>query len=82
MREIPRVPSSVLKNIGSNWALNVVQILVFMVLTTFVVNTIEDAFGVWEAIVAAAGPLQLLILGVPMATVRGISRGSWGPASA
>lgn len=63
-----------LKNIGSNWALNAVQILVFMVLTTFVVNTIEDAFGVWEAIVAAAGPLQLLILGVPMATVRGISR--------
>ena len=46
-----------LKNIGSNWALNVVQILVFMVLTTFVVNTIEESFGVWEAIVAAAGPL-------------------------
>ncbi|MDA1266521.1 MAG: oligosaccharide flippase family protein [Planctomycetota bacterium] len=63
-----------LKNIGSNWALNVVQILVFMVLTTYVVNTVEDMFGVWEAIVAAAGPLQLLILGVPMATVRGISR--------
>ena len=63
-----------LKNIGSNWALNVVQILVFMVLTTYVVNTLEETFGVWEAIVAAAGPLQLLILGVPMATVRGISR--------
>jgi O-antigen/teichoic acid export membrane protein len=64
----------VLKNIGSNWALNVVQILVFMVLTTYVVNTMREAFGVWEAILAAAGPLQLLILGVPMATVRGISR--------
>lgn len=64
-----------LKNIGSNWALNVVQILVFMVLTTFVVNTLgEEGFGIWESIVAAAGPLQLLILGVPMATVRGISR--------
>ena len=63
-----------LKNIGSNWALNVVQILVFMVITTFVVNTFQESFGIWEAIVAAAGPLQLLILGVPMATVRGISR--------
>ena len=35
MKEGPRSPR-VLKNIGSNWALNVVQILVFMVLTTYV----------------------------------------------
>lgn len=62
------------KNIGSNWTLNVVQILVFMVLTPFTVNTLgKGPFGVWEAIQAAGGPLQLLILGVPMATVRAIS---------
>lgn len=65
------------KNIGSNWTLNAVQILVFMVLTRYVVDALyaadEDLFGVWEAILAAGGPLQLLILGVPMATVRAVS---------
>lgn len=66
-----------LKNIGSNWTLNVVQILVFMVLTPYTLDELNElapgTFGIWEAIVAAAGPLQLLILGVPMATVRAIS---------
>ncbi len=63
-----------LKNIGSNWALNAVHIFVFLVLTPFVVDTLERGpFGIWEAIVAAASPLQLLILGVPMATVRAVS---------
>lgn len=63
-----------LKNVGSNWALNIVQILVFMVLTRFVVNILgKGTYGVWETVVALAGPLQLLILGVPMASVRYIS---------
>ncbi|MCP3919961.1 MAG: oligosaccharide flippase family protein [bacterium] len=60
-----------LKNVGSNWTLNFVQILVFMVLTRFVVDTLgKPVFGVWETIVSFIGPLQLLILGVPMASVR------------
>ena len=63
-----------LKNIGSNWALNVVQILVFMVLSPFVVRILgKDVNGVWQSIVALAGPLQLLILGIPMASVRFIA---------
>ncbi|MFT7680308.1 MAG: O-antigen/teichoic acid export membrane protein [Planctomycetota bacterium] len=63
-----------LKNIGSNWTLSVVQILVFMVLTTFTQNTLgRDVYGIWEFIVSTAGPLQLLVLGVPMATVRAVS---------
>lgn len=63
-----------LKNIGSNWTLNVVQILVFMVLTPYTLNALQErTFGVWEVIVAMTGPLQLLVLGVPMATVRAIS---------
>lgn len=63
-----------LKNIGSNWALNVVQILVFMVLSPFVVRTLgKDVNGVWQSVVALAGPLQLLILGIPMASVRFIA---------
>jgi len=63
-----------LKNIGSNWALNALQILVFMVLSPFVVRALgQDVNGVWQSIVALAGPLQLLILGVPMASVRFIT---------
>ncbi len=64
-----------LKNIGSNWTLSLVQILVFMVLTPFVVNTLQKpVFGVWETIVSLCGPLQLLMLGVPMASVRYVAR--------
>jgi len=63
-----------LKNIGSNWALSAVQILVFMVLSPFVVDTLgEQVNGVWVSIVALTGFLQLLILGVPMASVRYIA---------
>lgn len=65
----------VIKNVGSNWTLSVVQILVFLVLTPFVVNTLgKSAFGVWETIVALCGPLQLLMLGVPMASVRYVAK--------
>ena len=72
----PRLHPSpvVLKNIGSNWTLNLVQILVFMVLTSFTSDILGDrGYGIWESIVSATGPLQLLVLGVPMATVRTIS---------
>lgn len=63
-----------LKNIGSNWTLNLVQILVFMVLSPFVVNALgTDVNGVWVSIVSLTGFLQLLILGVPMASVRYIA---------
>jgi O-antigen/teichoic acid export membrane protein len=65
----------VLKNISSNWALNALQILVFMALTRFTLDVLgQETFGIWEAVIAVAGPLQLMILGVPMATVRAISR--------
>jgi O-antigen/teichoic acid export membrane protein len=64
----------VLKNIGSNWALNAVQILVFMVLTPFVVSTLgTDLYGGWVTLVSLTGVLQLLILGIPMASVRYIA---------
>lgn len=63
-----------LKNIGSNWALNAVQILVFMVLTPFVVSTLgTDLYGGWVTLVSLTGVLQLLILGIPMASVRYIA---------
>ena len=63
-----------LKNVGSNWALSALQILVFLVLTPFVLSSLGTGrFGIWETVVSLAGPLQLLILGVPMASVRYIS---------
>ncbi|MEO1696154.1 MAG: polysaccharide biosynthesis C-terminal domain-containing protein [Planctomycetota bacterium] len=63
-----------LRSISSNWSLNALQILVFMVLTPFAVDALgREDYGVWEVLVAAAGPLQLLALGLPMATVRAVS---------
>lgn len=64
-----------LKNISSNWSLNILQILVFMALTPFAAQALgRESYGVWEIIVSSAGPLQLLALGLPMATVRAVSR--------
>ncbi|QDV06948.1 Polysaccharide biosynthesis protein [Planctomycetes bacterium Poly30] len=63
-----------LRSISSNWSLNALQIVVFMVLTPFTANAVgNDTYGIWEIIVAASGPLQLLSLGLPMATVRALS---------
>lgn len=65
-----------LKSVGSNWALNGLQILVFMVLTPFAAQALgRETYGIWEVLVATAGPLQLLALGLPMATVRAVSAG-------
>ena len=48
-----------LKSVSSNWALNALQILVFMALARFTLTALgQGTFGVWETIVAAAGPLQ------------------------
>ncbi|MCA9000734.1 MAG: oligosaccharide flippase family protein [Planctomycetes bacterium] len=63
-----------LKNIGSNWALSAIQIVMFMVLVPFVANTLSlELYGSWEVIVNFTGPMQLLALGIPMATVRHIT---------
>ena len=45
-----------LKNVGSNWALSALQILVFLVLTPFVLSSLgKGPFGIWETIVSLAG---------------------------
>lgn len=63
-----------LRSISSNWSLNALQIVVFMVLTPFIANAVgNETYGIWEIIVSASGPLQLLSLGLPMATVRALS---------
>jgi len=59
------------KNVGANWALNALQILVLLKLAPFVVETLgRDQNGVWVTIVSMTGVLGLLILGVPLASVR------------
>ncbi len=63
-----------LRSVFSNWTLNAIQIAVFMVLTPFTFGALgTEAFGIWEVIVSTAAPLQLLALGLPMATVRAVS---------
>jgi len=63
-----------LRSISSNWTLNALQVAVFMVITPYAVSALgRDGYGVWEVLVATAGPLQLLALGLPMATVRAVS---------
>lgn len=63
-----------LRSVSSNWTLNAIQIAVFMVLTPFTFGALgTEAFGIWEVIVSTAAPLQLLALGLPMATVRAVS---------
>jgi O-antigen/teichoic acid export membrane protein len=51
--------------------LNLLQIAVLFVLSPFVLHRIgTDANGIWLTVVAFTGILSLLILGVPMASVR------------
>jgi O-antigen/teichoic acid export membrane protein len=61
----------VFKNVGANWALNGLQILVLLKLAPFVVEALGRAQnGLWVTIVSMTGILSLLVLGVPLASVR------------
>jgi O-antigen/teichoic acid export membrane protein len=63
-----------LKNVGSNWTVSLLQILVFMVLSPFVVHALgTETNGIWIVLVSLTNYLGLLILGVPMASVRHIA---------
>ena len=59
------------KNIGSNWVVTLVTVAALYVLTPFTIHKLgADAYGTWMLITAMTGYLSLLILGVPMASVR------------
>jgi O-antigen/teichoic acid export membrane protein len=61
----------VLKSIGSNWAVTVVTVIALYLLTPFTLHTLGvDAYGTWILITSMNGYLGLLVLGVPMASVR------------
>ena len=59
------------KNVGSNWLVTVVTVLAMYFLTPFTIHKLGDAgYGTWNLINAITGYLGLLVLGVPMASVR------------
>ena len=60
-----------LKNVGSNWIITGVTIVAAYVLTPFTLHKLGDAgYGSWNLINSITGYLALLVLGVPMASVR------------
>ncbi|HTI03935.1 MAG TPA: polysaccharide biosynthesis C-terminal domain-containing protein [Gemmatimonadales bacterium] len=59
------------KNIGSNWLVSVVTMVAVYFLTPFTIHKLgDDGYGTWNLINAITGYLGLLVLGVPMASVR------------
>jgi len=65
----------VIRSISSNWALNALQIVVLMFLTPFTLRTLgAEQNGVWVTVVSLTGVLRLLVLGVPMASVKSIAQ--------
>ena len=60
-----------LKSIGSNWVVTLVTIVVLYLLTPFTLHQLGDqGYGTWLLITSMNGYLGLLVLGVPMASVR------------
>jgi O-antigen/teichoic acid export membrane protein len=61
----------VLRNVGSNWVLIVLNVLLSYVTTPLVVHLLGDeGYGTWTLVTAITGYLSLISLGVPMALVR------------
>ncbi len=59
------------KNIGSTWVLILMQAVVLMKLTPFVIDKLGlSQYGMWAVIVGLTGYVRLLILGIPLASVR------------
>ncbi len=60
-----------LKNVGSNWIVTLVTVVAVYFLTPFTSRKLGDAgYGTWNLINSITGYLGLLVLGVPMASVR------------
>ena len=60
-----------LKNIGSNWLVTVATVIVLYLLTPFTLHQLGvESYGTWLLITSMNGYLGLLVLGVPMASVR------------
>jgi hypothetical protein len=61
----------VFKSVGSNWIITLVTVAAAYLLTPFTLHKLGDAgYGTWNLINSITGYLALLVLGVPMASVR------------
>ncbi|OLC36573.1 MAG: hypothetical protein AUH81_07940 [Candidatus Rokubacteria bacterium 13_1_40CM_4_69_5] len=59
------------KSVGSSWIITLVTIVTAYLLTPFTIHRLGDAgYGTWNLINSITGYLALLVLGVPMASVR------------
>lgn len=64
-----------LKNVGSNWIVTIATVLAVYVLTPFTLNKLgAEGYGTWLLITSINGYLGLLVLGVPMASVRSFAQ--------
>jgi O-antigen/teichoic acid export membrane protein len=64
-----------LKNIGANWMLTLVTIAVTYVLLPYSLHTLGEAqYGTWVLISSITSYLGLLVLGVPMASVKFVAQ--------
>ncbi len=62
------------KHVLSNWSFYILQMLVMMVLSPIMMTHLgEDGLGAWLSIIAGTSLLELLAMGIPMASVRHIS---------
>lgn len=60
-----------LRNVGSNWVLTILTVVVSYVLTPFVLHALgKEGYGTWTLVNAMTGYIGLAALGVPMACVR------------
>ena len=60
-----------LRNVGSNWIVTLVTMVAVFFLTPFTLHRLGgDGYGTWVLITSITGFLGLLVLGVPMASVR------------
>lgn len=63
------------RNVGSNWAVTLVMVAALYVLTPFTLGRLGDeGYGTWVLITSITGYLGLLVLGVPMASVRAFAQ--------
>src|ERR1051326_1366576 len=59
------------RSVGSNWVLTLVTVAATYTLTPFIVHHLgQDGYGTWTLIMAVTGYVNLMALGVPMASVR------------
>lgn len=60
-----------LRSVGSSWIVTLVTVVAVYFLTPFTLHKLgNDAYGTWHLIASITGYLGLLVLGVPMASVR------------